>query len=147
MTSSANLEADDVADLEDSSITNLCDLHNANHSSQCYGHTSEMHHSGLNVESEPEQPIHMDTFVEHLPEFVEEGTLDDNALFDDDLLFDDDPSFEDSLELNQEEGTEPKSSTNTGDHPLYRNAPISVAESSPHNDFCKKTQNNRKSSK
>lgn len=105
-----------------------------------------MHHSGLNVESEPEQPIYMDTFPEHLLEFVEEGTLDENALFDEDFSIDDDLSFEDSFELNREEGKEHKSSTNTVDHPLYRNAPISVAESSPHNDFCKQTQNNRKSS-
>lgn len=117
------------ANLEDSSNTNVCNIHYTNHSSQCYGHTSEMHHSGLNVESEPEQPIYMDTFPEHLPEFVEEGTLDDNALFDEDFSIDDDLSFEDSFELNQEEGTELESSTNTVDHPLYRNAPISVAES------------------
>lgn len=117
------------ANLEDSSNTNVCNIHYANHSSQCYGHTSEMHHSGLNVESEPEQPIYMDTFPEHLPEFVEEGTLDDNALFDEDFPIDDDLSFEDSFELNQEEGTKLESSTNTVDHPLYRNAPISVAES------------------
>jgi len=87
-----------------------------------------MHHSALNVESEPEQPIYMDTFPEPLPEYVEEGTLDDNALFDEDFSIDDDLSFEDSFELNQEEGTELESSTNTVD-PLYRNAPISVAES------------------
>ena len=122
-TSSANLESDDVADLEDSSITNLCDLHNTNNTSQCNGHTSEMHHSGLNVESDPEEPFHIDTFADHLPEFVEEGTLDENVLFDDDL------SFEDGLGLNQEEGTEPRSPTNTGDHLIYRDAPISVAES------------------
>lgn len=87
-----------------------------------------MHHSGLNVESEPEQPFHIATFVDHLPEFVEEGTLDENMLFDNDLSFDDDLSFEDGLELNQEEGTETKSPTNTGDHPIYRDVPLSVAE-------------------
>lgn len=126
--SSANMEADDVAGREDSSITNLCDLHNSNHTTQFNGHTSEMHHSGLNVESEPEQTFHIDTFVDYLSEFVEEGALEENVLFD--LSFDDDLSFEDGLELNQEEeGTEPKSSKNTGYHPLYRNAPISVAES------------------
>ncbi|CAM4567900.1 unnamed protein product [Leuciscus chuanchicus] len=103
------------ANLEDSSNTNVCNIHYANHSSQSYGHTSEMH--TLNVESDPEQPIYMDTFPEHLPEFVEEGTLDDNALFDEDFSIDDDLSFEDSFELNQEEGTELESSTNTKTDP------------------------------
>lgn len=123
---SAALEADDFADPEDPSIMNLCDLHNPNHTlSQCYEHTRETLHTGVNVESKSEQYFHIDTFVDqmYLPEFDEEGTLDDNLIFDDDL------SFEDSVELNLEEGTGLKDSTNIGDHPLYRNATISVAES------------------
>lgn len=40
-----------------------------------------------------------DPFVDHLPEFIEEGTLHDNPSIDDDL------PFEDSVELNLEEGT------------------------------------------
>lgn len=56
------------------------------------------------------------------PGFVEEGTYYENLSFDDDLPFN-------SVELNLEEGMGLENSTNIGDHPLYINAPISVAES------------------
>ncbi|KAF4079366.1 hypothetical protein AMELA_G00192290 [Ameiurus melas] len=115
----ATLEAEDFADLENPSIMNSCDIHNSNHTlSQCYEYITETHRTGLNAESESELSFHTDTF-----QFVEQGTSDDNLTFDDDL------SFEDNVELNIEEGTKLQNSTNTGDSPLYRNAPISVAES------------------
>lgn len=119
--SSATLEAEDFADQENLLIMDSCDVRNSNHTlSQCYEHTTETHCTGLNSESESELSFHPHTFVE---KFFEEGTSDANFTFDDDL------SFEDSIELNIEEGTGLKNSTNTGDGPLYRDAPISVAES------------------
>ncbi|KAF4080213.1 hypothetical protein AMELA_G00167860, partial [Ameiurus melas] len=94
---------------------NCCDVHNSNHTlSQCYEYITETHRTGLNAESESELSFHTDTF-----QFVEQGTSDDNLTFDDEV----------NVELNIEEGTKLQNSTNTGDSPLYRNAPISVAES------------------
>ena len=108
-------------------MRNFCD--NSDIFSQSSDHSKETHHTGLNEESESEDSFHIDTCSYLLHEFVEEGTLEHDQSSDDDLFDDADLLCEDSAGLNSGEGATQQNTTKTGEQPLYRNAPVSVAES------------------
>lgn len=100
---------------EGPSLKNGPELSNVNKTfltSQDYAR--EIDNLDLDVDSDIEQFDPTDSFDHPLPELVEEWGFDDGL------------TFEDSL---PDEGKGVKNSENIGDCPLYRNAPISVAES------------------